>query len=303
MPEDIARVPEEWTAKTLGERLEKSGKVRDAGAFREAATQVNLQLVKPGAYPLPEKAGPLELAKLFNQPPPLIKVTFPEGWTAGRMAKRMQSSGFLHAAEFSRVAYPPAQPFPSLEGKLFPDTYYLPRTGDAGALIAPMKARYREVTAALPKPFPTGASGKPLSLAEITVLASLIERETSVAAERPLIAGVLLNRLRKGMRLQVDATVQYARELAAARGQLPTGHKAELLWRDLKISSPYNTYKIKGLPPAPICNPGEATLMAAARPKASPYFFYVMSPKLGRHRFSKTFAEHEHNIRLAKQEK
>ncbi len=123
--------------------------------------------------------------------------------------------------------------------------------------------------------------------------------------ERPLIAGVLLNRLNINMRLQCDATVQYARRRAEEIGQLEAGegHKARLLFDDLKINSLYNTYQNAGLPPGPICNPGEDSLKAAARPEASPYFFYVMSPKLGRHRFAKTFDEHKHNIALAKLEK
>jgi UPF0755 protein len=303
MPEDVARVPAEWTAKTLAERLQKSGKVHDAAAFREAAAQVNLQLVQPGAYPLPKKAGPLELAKIFNQPPPLVKVTFPEGWTASRMANRLEANHFDHAGDFRVAAYPPGQVVSPWEGRLFPDTYYLLRRGSAAGLMEPMKKRYREIVATLPRPFPAGPQGKPLSLEEVTTLASLVERETSVAEERPLIAGVLLNRLRTGMRLQVDATVQYARERAAAQGQLATGHKERLLLSDLKIVSPYNTYRNKGLPPGPICNPGEAALRAAARPKSSEYLFYVMSPELGRHRFARTFAEHRHNIALARQEK
>jgi UPF0755 protein len=303
MPEKVARVPEEWTAKTLSERLEKSGKVREAQAFAEAAEQVDLQLVQPGAYLLPEKAGPLQLAQIFKKQPPLMKVTFPEGWTAARMAERLKSQNFNGADAFRQAAYPSGQPVSPWEGKLFPDTYYLPVKGSAQELAEPMKARYREITAELPRPFPNGPDGKPLSLQEITILASLIERETHVSEERAMVAGVLYNRLRKGMRLQIDATVQYARERAAAQGQLEIGHKERLLYRDLEISSPYNTYRNSGLPPGPICNPGRESLLAAVRPKQSEYFFYVLSPKLDRHRFAKTFSEHQRNIRLARQER
>lgn len=303
MPERVARVPEEWSAKTLAERLQESGKVNDATAFEEAAQKIGLEIVEPGAYPLPEKAGPRELAQIFNQPAPLVKVTFPEGWTANRMAKRLESEKFENVREFRQMVYPPGTPISPLEGKLFPETYYLPYKGTAKELAAPMLERYREITEQLPRPFPLAAKDRPLSLQEVTILASLVERETHVAAERPVIAGVLLNRLRKGMRLQCDASVQYARERAAAAGELSEGHKERLLFRDLEIKSPYNTYENAGLPPGPICNPGEDSLRAAAAPKQTEYFFYVMSPKLNRHRFAKTFAEHERNVRLYHQER
>jgi UPF0755 protein len=190
------------------------------------------------------------------------------------------------------------------EGRLFPDTYYLPRNGKAAQLASRLQERHREVMATLPRPFPEGYQKKPLTPDEVVILASLVERETSVPEERALIAGVLLNRLRIHMRLQCDATVQYARQRAAALGQVQVGHKERLLFRDIREveKSPFNTYKIAGLPPGPICNPGKAALEAAARPKASEYLYYTMSPKLGRHRFAKTFEEHKHNNRLAKME-
>ena len=137
----------------------------------------------------------------------------------------------------------------------------------------------------------------------MVTLASLVERETSVASERALVAGVLLQRLRTGMRLQCDASIQYARERALARGTLPIGHKERLLFSDLKIDSPYNTYQNAGLPPGPICNPGKDSLHAAAAPQNTDKLFYVMSPKLGRHLFAKTFAEHGRNIRIVKAER
>jgi UPF0755 protein len=117
-----------------------------------------------------------------------------------------------------------------------------------------MNDRFKEVTTSLPKTLPKGAENKTLSMAEVVTLASLVERETRVNAERPLVAGVLLNRLRIGMRLQCDASVQYARERAQASGALAVGHKERLLYRDLEIESPYNTYRNAGLPPGPICN-------------------------------------------------
>jgi UPF0755 protein len=124
------------------------------------------------------------------------------------------------------------------------------------------------------------------SLADIVTIASLIEREARIGKDRPLISGVIHNRLRKGMRLQVDATVLYA------LGE----HKGRVTYEDLKVDSPFNTYRHKGLPPHPICNPGEASIRAALRPAKTEYLFYVARPD-GSHVFTRTYAEHQQAIR------
>ena len=303
MPERIARVIKTTDAASLGKLLQRAGKVRDAAAFREAAQEIKLGQIKAGGYLLPSKAGPRVLAKVFSAGPGLQKITFPEGWTALRMAKRLKTQGFSGADAFRAAAYPAGKLSP-LEGRLFPDTYYLPLKGGAAALMQPMQQRFAEVMDGLPRAsmFPQ-VGGRRLTQNEVVILASLVERETSVPSERPLIAGVLLQRLRKKMRLQCDASVQYARERAAASGQLPQGHKERLFFSDLKIASPYNTYLHAGLPPTSICNPGKDALHAAAAPQNTDKLFYVMSPKLGRHLFAKNFAEHQHNIRIVQAER
>jgi UPF0755 protein len=301
MPERLARVPEKWSAKTLAERLEDSKKIRDAPTFLEAAAQANLQGILPGGYLLPAEAGPDDLAKIFAAGPTHKKVTFPEGFTAYQMSARLKKNGFPAALPFQARAYPPGQIISPLEGHLFPDTYWLALKLDDAQIAARLKERYREVAQKLPRPFPIGYQNKPLSLQEVTVLASLVERETDVPGERALVAGVLLKRLREHMRLQCDASVQYAIQRAAlAHGD--ESHQV-VLRRHYKFPSPYNTYLNYGLPPGAICNPGQKSLEAAAHPKTTDYLFYVWSPKLKRHRFSKTFAEHQHNIALAKLEK
>ncbi|HVF11061.1 MAG TPA: endolytic transglycosylase MltG, partial [Abditibacteriaceae bacterium] len=301
MPERMARVPQEWPVTTLAARLQKTQKVRDAATFLEAAAQVGLTKVALGGYRLPDKAGPLDLAKIFKRGPELFEVTFPEGWTISQMADRLAARKFTGAEELRKLAYPSDKPISPWEGRLFPDTYFLPMRGTGKQLLQRLNDRFKEVFAKLPHPFPRGADGKELGANQILILASLVERETFVPEERPIVAGVLLNRLRDNMRLQCDASVQYAFvRAAAATGE---GHKERLLYDDLKIESPYNTYLHDGLPPGPICNPGEASLLAAARPQASKYLFYVMSPKLKRHRFAVTFREHKENIALARQER
>jgi UPF0755 protein len=302
MPEPTATVGAEMSPAKLGELLQKKAKVRNAQTFARAAAGIGLEKVRPGVYKLPAVADPLQLAQIFAKPPQLVKITFPEGWTAHQMAARLAEEDFAAADNFRHLVYPDGKAVSPWEGRLFPDTYLLPPDADAKEIIQTLHQHFAKITQTLPRPFPQWAPGKVLSLPQLTTLASLVERETDVPGERAMVAGVLLNRLHRGMRLQCDATVQYAREIAAAKGQLADGHKNRLLLSDLKIDSPYNTYRHGGLPSGPICNPGAASLKAAARPRASNYLFYVWSPKLKRHLFATTYAQHLHNVRLVKQQ-
>jgi UPF0755 protein len=302
MPESTATVGEEMSPAKLGELLQKKNKVRDAAVFVEAANRIHLSKVIPGVYKLPKIADPNQLAQIFAQAPDLIKVTFPEGWTAHQMADRLADEHVAAADTFRKLIYPAGKVVSPWEGRLFPDTYLISPKASADEVIQMLHQHFAKIAKTLPRPFPQVTPGKVLSMEQVTTLASIVERETDVPDERAIVAGVLLNRLRKKMRLQCDATVQYARELAAAKDQLANGHKSRLMLSDLKIDSPYNTYRHKGLPPGPICNPGAASLKAAARPKASDYLFYVWSPKLKHHLFATTYAEHLHNVRLVKKQ-
>lgn len=290
LPERMARVPAAWNAKTLATRLEKSRKIRDAEAFREAATQVGLESVTPGSYFLPARASPLDLARAFKAGPTHRDVTFPEGFTASQFAARLRKNGIAGGEKMAQI--PPAK----LEGQLFPATYEVPIAGDSAALTALFQERWKQEMAKLPRPFPK-VGGKELTPMQIVTLASLIEREAASRAEMPLVAGALIGRLRKPMRLQVDASIQYARILA------DEGHKGRLLFKDLEINSPFNTYLNDGLPPTPICNPGAAALRAAARPAATDALFYVYSPKLKRHLFARDYEQHKKYIAQVRRER
>jgi UPF0755 protein len=295
LPQRLARVPARWSASTLADRLEKSRKIRDAATFEAAATQIGLTEAAPGGYLLPAVAGPLDVARVFKNGPTHEEVTFPEGFTAAQVAARLRKNGFEGAASVLQAAYPVGTPSP-LEGRLFPDTYTLPLQASGTQLVQTMTERWKEEMARLPRPFPT-VDGKPLTEAQIVILASLVEREAGSRAEMPLVAGVMVNRLRRPMRLQVDASIQYARVLAER------GHKSRLLFADLEIKSPFNTYQNDGLPPTPICNPGAAALRAAARPAKTDALFYVYSPKLKRHLFAPDFEEHKRNIAVVRRER
>lgn len=213
----------------------------------------------------------------------LVTVTFPEGTGAREMAALLAEHGVTRAAEFISLCFDPASPgrwgLPgdSLEGFLFPDTYRFPLEVPPKGVIDVLVRRFRQVAAAGEKE----AGERGFDLLRWVTLASIVEKETGLAAERPLIAGVFCNRLGLGMRLQSDPTVIYG--LARFDGNL---RKDDLL-RD----SPYNTYARSGLPKGPITNPGRASLEAALRPAAVPYLYFV-SRNDGSHVFSSTYAEH-----------
>lgn len=295
MPERLAIVPNEWSAITLAAKLKNNGKVRDESAFIQAAQEAKLENVTPGGYLLPATAGPRDLAQVFKAGPTHEKATFPEGFIGAQIAARLKSEGFRGADEMEKLIYP-ASGFSPYEGTLFPDTYWLPLRATGKELIAKMQEKYAEEIKKLPQPLPS-VNGKPLTTRDIVIIASLIERETNSRAEMPLVAGVMINRLNKPMRLQIDATVQYARILQ------DKDHKARLYFKDLKIDSPFNTYRNDGLPPTPICNPGQAALLAAARPAVTDALFYVYSPKLKKHIFAADFEGHKRNVALARRER
>jgi UPF0755 protein len=177
------------------------------------------------------------------------------------------------AAAFGVAGLPKGR---SLEGYLFPDTYQVPLGADERALIRLQWERFGQIWSPLAKQYQTK-----LSRHEVVTLASLIEREAKVDADRRPISGVLRNRLERGLRLEVDATILYA------LGQ----HKSRLLYRDLEVDSPYNTYRHAGLPPGPIANPGRASLEAALNPAQTDCLYYVARSD-GTHIFSRTLAEH-----------
>ncbi len=181
----------------------------------------------------------------------------------------------------------------TLEGYLFPDTYGVPADADAAYLIEEMLRNFdRQVTPAMRQAY--GAQN--ISLADAVVLASIVERETPVDAERPRIASVYTNRVYAGMPLQADPTVQYA---IGYQEENQSWWKAPLYFSDLEVDHPYNTYVIPGLPPGPIANPGVASLQAVAEPEQTDFLFFVVdceSDPPGRHVFSKTYEEHLANV-------
>lgn len=214
-----------------------------------------------------------------------VKVTIPEGWTAAQIAHRLQALGVTDAAAFLAIVRAE-----QLEGKLFPETYFLtPHSAPATVTNVFLSEFERRA-----KPLLNGAGGRAwggaegsLSAAQVLILASMIEQEAQTPAERPLIAGVFYNRLKRGWLLESCATVQFA--LGAVPGA--SGHHTSLTYDDLEVESPYNTYRHPGLPPGPICNPGLASIRAALAPAKTDAMFFVADGQ-GTHRFSRYYQEH-----------
>jgi UPF0755 protein len=213
-------------------------------------------------------------------------VTFPEGRNLEEMAEIVAAQG-LPREGFLAVARDPAAiadldpRAQDLEGYLFPDTYEVPPRPDAAAQVARQAvARFRKMIA--PEMEAVGRSGR--TLREVVTLASVVEMETAVPAERPRVAAVFLNRLRLRMPLQTDPTVIYAMRRAGT-------WDGNIRKRDLSIDSPYNTYRYPGLPPGPIASPGIESIRAVLRPAESDELYFV-SRNDGSHHFSRTLAEH-----------
>ena len=214
-------------------------------------------------------------------------VTFPEGYTARQMGARLAERSLASAAAFDRYAARTQLDVDgtrtgSLEGFLFPSTYLIP-------VGAPPDRIAHILTDQFFRELPANAASKAralgLDVPQVITIASLIEREAKADDERALMAGVYYNRLRAGMPLEVDATIEYV---------FPE-HHAVITRRDLEIDSPYNTYRHTGLPPTPIANPGKASIDAAFAPVHSQYMFYVYKGN-GHHAFAKTLQEHNANV-------
>lgn len=214
-------------------------------------------------------------------------VTIPEGFTAEQIAQRLQQSGignagsFEHAFATTPIVVDGARA-KNLEGFLFPDTYLIP----VGATPQQVEDQLEHAfVAALPADAQRRARALHLSVTQVVTVASLVEREAKLNRDRPMIAGVIYNRLRLNMPLEIDATIEYA---------LPA-HKTELSRSDLALPSPYNTYLHTGLPPTPIANPGSASLEAAFHPATTKALYYVYCGG-GGHVFAETLAQHQANV-------
>lgn len=216
-----------------------------------------------------------------------VWVTIPEGFTAKEIATAFADRGFGDARTFEYAFSHDslelgASKTATLEGYLFPDSYLVPKAATPKNIVKILTDQFR---AALPRDAVRRARALKYTIPQVVTLASLVEREAKSDDERALMAGVYYNRLRRGMPLQVDATIEYT---------FPH-HKTTITFADLASDSPYNTYKHAGLPPTPIANPGRPSLDAAFHPRSSDFLYYV-SMGNGRSAFARTLAEHNANV-------
>jgi UPF0755 protein len=285
------------SSRLIGKQLHQAGVIRSALAWELWSRTFGRDwLFQAGTYALDPNQDMLSVARQLRQGRILQRrLTIPEGWRIEQMAAALAERNWLAADVFIATArvIPPLDWLPpslnSLEGYLFPDTYLFPVEQVEGSLPDQQKAeivinamlqRFAAVALRLFRQHTTS-----LSLHEWVTLASIVEREAAVPEERALIAGVFLNRLKKGMPLGADPTVEYALNIQ----QTPD---RRLTLAEVRTPSPYNTYLTPGLPPGPIASPGLASLKAVLEPEETDYLYFVALYD-GTHVFSKTLAEHE----------
>jgi len=249
--------------------------------------------IQAGRYLIPQNLTIPEVVEILVKGPKDVWVTIPEGLRREEVVEKLITGLGKNETEASTFRDEFLTATKDLEGFLFPDTYLFPRDIQAQSVISVMRNTFDKRLNEIEK-----GSHSNLSLKEIVTLASIIERETKEDSEKPIVAGILLNRLEIGMGLQADATVQYA----VANSKLAQNSKLNKFWepltkKDLTIDSLYNTYKYRGLPPTPIANPGASSLKAAFFPAQTDYFYYLHDPQ-GEIHYAKTLEEHNKNIRI-----
>ncbi len=236
----------------------------------------------------------------------MIRFTIPEGYTVLQIADKLAADGIVNKDSFLALASDPGkwtQPWIKsipdntqlryrLEGYLFPETYEMKKESTEEAILGRLLSEWDRKQKSLPQGWEAQMDKLGLDLHGILTVASLVEREVAVDEERALVAGVIYNRLKQKMPLQIDATVQY----------LFDKQKERLFEKDLQTQSPYNTYLNSGLPPGPIASPGLLSIKAALYPEETKYLFYVTKKDgSGRHLFAETFEEHKKNNAASKQ--
>lgn len=293
-------IPKGATAGDISAILSDAGVLRVPWLFRVVVRWRGVAGdFKPGEYPFRMGSSYAAVIDALKIGPPLNvkRVTVPEGRTLQETARIVQrrlgipEAAFLEAARRHRPPVRAARGA-SLEGFLFPKTYDFKPDVSADEVIERMLAQFDKETEGLA----VARAPRNLSPFQVITVASLIEREAKVPEDRALISAVIYNRLRRGMRLEIDATVQYAIFLRTGSYKFP------LTFRDYEIASPYNTYRIAGLPPGPIASPGLASIRAALDPADVDYLYYVViDAKTGRHAFARTFEEFQRLKRRAAQ--
>jgi UPF0755 protein len=292
------RVETGWSVSRIGDELVDRDVIDSSVVFNVYTRLKDQREFQAGTYDLHRNMGVRAAVSALKAGPKLdyAKLAVPPGLWAQEVGARVgeqlpgrSAEAFLAAVRSGskRSKYQP-EGQTSLEGMLWPDTYRVADSDDEIDVLGTMVSEFEKHADALGLESATTQGRTPY---EILTVASLIEAEAKVDSDRPLIASVIYNRLRQNMKLQIDATVLYATAD-------PT--KQTISRADLDIDSPFNTYKYNGLPPTPICNPGEASIQAALAPAETSYLFYVIGDKDGHHKFATTPEEHQLNVDAAR---
>lgn len=292
-------IPLGSSTQAIGAQLDAEGVISSAQVFRYYIRLKGGGPFQAGEYTLNKNMSMSEAIDKLSKGPELKfeQLTVPEGLVLGQIAEQIaklegrSAEAFLAAIESGTVKskYQPAE-VTKMEGLLLPETYNVEPKDDEAKILERMVSSFDATADEVGMGDAQAKVG--VSPYQAIVVASLIERETRFDDERAKVAQVIYNRLKRGMQLQVDATVIYALGKTGDRN-------VRVLFKDLEVESPYNTYKVKGLPPTPIAAPGRASLEAALNPEPGDFLFYVVTEPSGRHSFARTGAEHAANIRKA----
>lgn len=297
------KVEQGTTGNAIARQLEQAGVIAGGGRFGTLAGLMGVQgELAAGDYEFQKGLPAAEVIQRLRKGIvlPTLTITIPEGRRLEEVAALLEQQGLITAQEFMVAATASDYPHPflqgrppgaTLEGYLFPDTYFFVKNVTARQIVERLLSTFEE---RFTQELRAAAAKQNLTVHQAVTLASIVEREAQVPEERALIAAVFLNRLKQGMPLQADPTVQYAiarPDLAATEGWW----KRDLTVDDLKVEHPYSTYTNRGLPPGPIASAGLASLRAVANPAPVKYLYFVAKGD-GSHAFAETLDEHNRNV-------
>lgn len=289
----------------IARRLQDQGIIVNERALRWYVNFRGPKKLQRGEFGLYRNMPVPEVVRMLSEGKPLQHpLTVPEGYNLFQIAALLENMGLQKKEDFLAAASAPevlalipttqagTRPPKSIEGYIFPDTYFLQRVFTAKEIAQLMVQRFRDVYRSVQPELAASATVQSLGLTphQVITLASIVEKETGAAVERPLIASVFVNRLRKRMRLQTDPTVIYGVWVASGRWD------GNIRRRDLTTPTEYNTYQMDGLPPGPIANPGLNAIRAVLQPATSDYLFFV-SRGNGTHIFSREYSDHAKAVR------
>jgi UPF0755 protein len=284
----------------IAHNLKEKGVIKNKQAFRLGYNiYYSSKSLKAGEYMFNLPMSPKDILRMLTDGKVYLhSLTIPEGLTRREIARHLESLHFTDEEEFlaasskTKIISSLDKEAKNLEGYLFPETYHFPKGISAQKIISTLVSQFKDVFS---EGWKKRASEIEMTPREVVILASLIEKETFLSEEKKVVSAVFHNRLRIRMKLDCDPTIIYALKEEGS-------FKGRLLKRHLKLESPYNTYRNRGLPPGPICSPGRGSLEAALYPAQEKYLYFV-SKKDGSHHFSSSFRDHQNAVRRYRKKK